>query len=60
MPLALGFLSLGLGAFTWWLVPDGRVVPAMLVVFGLVAGAVGVYRFVDVVDRAARKIIERD
>lgn len=60
MPLALGLLSLGLGAFTAWLWPDGRVVPAMLVAFGLVAGGVGVYRVADVVDRAARKIIERD
>lgn len=60
MPLALGFLSLGLGWLTAWLWPDGRVVPAMLVAFGLVAGAVGVYRLVDVAERAAARIIERE
>jgi hypothetical protein len=59
MPLALGFLSLGLGWFTAWLWPDGRVVPAMLFAFGLIAGAVGVYRLAEVVDRAARAMIER-
>jgi len=59
LPLALGFLSLGLGWLTAWLWPDGRVVPAMLAAFGLIAGAVGVYRLADVVDRAARALVER-
>jgi hypothetical protein len=58
LPLALGFLSLGLGWFTAWLWPDGRVVPTMLFMFGLIAAPVGVYRLADVVDRAARALIE--
>lgn len=60
LPLAWGFLSLGLAWFTSWLWPDGRVVPAMLAAFGLVASFVGVYRLADVVDRAARKVLERE
>lgn len=59
LPLSWGFLSLGLAWFTSWLWPDGRVGPAMLAAFGL-AASVGVYRLADVVDRAARKIIERE
>lgn len=60
LPLSWGFLFLGLAWFTSWLWPEGRVVPTMLVAFGLVAAATGVYRLADVVDRAARKIIERE
>jgi hypothetical protein len=59
MPLALGFLALGLGMFTAWLWPDGRAVPRGLFTFGILAASVGVYRLADVVDRAARALIER-
>lgn len=60
LPLSLGFLALGLAWFTAWLWPDGREVPAILAAFGLVAASVGVYRLADVVDRAARAMIERE
>jgi hypothetical protein len=59
MPLSVGFLFLGVGWLTSWIWPDGRVVPAMAVAFGLVAAAVGVYPVDDVGDRAARSLIER-
>jgi hypothetical protein len=51
LPLSLGFLTLGLGAFTAWLWPDGRVVPAVFFGFGLVASTVGVARLVDIIER---------
>lgn len=58
LPLALGFLALGLAGFTAWLWPDGRDVPTILAASGLVAATTGVYRLADVVDRAARRIVE--
>lgn len=58
LPLSLGFLLLGLAGFTAWLWPDGRDVPTILAASGLVAATTGVYRLADVVDRAARVLLE--
>lgn len=61
VPLSFGLALIGVGTILAWWLPDDRHVGALAPLgLGLCFVVLGVYQLVDNLDRAARKIVERE
>lgn len=62
LPVSFGLALIGVGCIVAWLRPDddGQVAALAPLGLGLCFLVWGVYQLVDNIDRAARKILERD